>query len=110
MVDEALLKQLGYSNISDSLKNKLNSVIENTKDFEHIGSKHIVSLNDTLKPHLSYVALSNSHDYFKIKNEAQTEAIKEEVDEIIHKWAAKHKVELQKVAGKETYYILGFQK
>ena len=106
--NEGLLTQLGYP-VNDSTEEKLERVIENTKDFEHIGARHIISLNDTLKTHLSYIGMSNSHDYFKIKNEAQTQEIKDEVDQIIQKWSQKYKVQLEKVDGKDTYYILGYR-
>ena len=106
--NEGLLTQLGYP-VNDSMEEKLDRVIENTRDFDHIGARHIISLNDSLKTHLSYVGLSNSHDYFKIKNEAQNQEIRNEVEKIIEKWSKKYKVELEKVEGKNTYYIIGYK-
>ncbi len=105
VLDETLLVQLGYQP-SDNAKAQLRRVIENTKGFDHIG-KHLLALNDNLKPYDSYVTLSSSYDYFKIKNEGKTPEEIEEVNKIINKWAEKYKVKLQKVEGKETYYIIG---
>ncbi len=105
VLDETLLVQFGYQ-VSENSKAQLKKVIENTKGFDHIG-KHILALNDNLKPYNSYVTLSSTKDYFKIKNEGKTEEEVEAVNEIIQKWANKYKVKLQKVENKETYYILG---
>ncbi len=105
VADETLLVQFGYQ-ISDNSMAQLKRVIENTKGFEHIG-KHILALNDNLKPYDSYVTLSSTKDYFKIKNEGKNEEEIAKINEIIQKWAEKYKVKLQKVDGKETYYILG---
>ncbi len=105
VLDETLLVQFGYQ-VSDNSKAQIRRIIENTKGFEHIG-KHILALNDNLKPYDSYVTLSSTKDYFKIKNEGKNPEEIEEVNKIIQKWADKYKVKLQKVEGKETYYILG---
>ncbi len=105
VLDETLLVQFGYQ-VSDNSKAQIRRIIENTKGFEHIG-KHILALNDNLKPYDSYVTLSSTKDYFKIKNEGKNPEEIEEVNRIIQKWADKYKVKLQKVEGKETYYILG---
>jgi c-di-AMP phosphodiesterase-like protein len=103
--NEALLTQLGYS-VNEATLAQMDRIVKNTKGFEHL-QKHIISLNDALKPHKAYIALSNSHDFFKIKNEAKSAEIVKEVDEMIHKWAEKYKVKLKKVDKKETYYIVG---
>ncbi len=101
---EAMLTQLGYS-INDSVKKQMESIINSTKDFIDI-QKHIIQLNDALKPYQAYVAMSNSKEYLKIKNESPADSLKK-VDEMINEWAKKYKIKLQKVDGKETYYILG---
>jgi hypothetical protein len=106
---DAILKQLDYSNITDSLLNQLSKVIENTKGFEYV-EKHLIGLHDKLKSHLSYVALSSSKDLFKIKNEAKGEEMVKEVNEIIKNWSQKYKIAIQKVDGKNTYYVLGYEK
>lgn len=108
MTNDALLTQLGYS-VTESSLAQVARVIDNTDGFEHI-SKHLITLHDHLQPHLSFVALSSTKDYFKIKNEAKEPHIVEEVNEIVQKWADKFKVKIEKVSGKETYYVLGFEK
>ena len=99
--DDALLTQLGYQP-NEALKKKLESVIKNTKGFENI-KPHLLALHDNIKIYDGLVALSSSHDFFKIKNENYSKV----ADEYIHKWANKYKVSLQKIEGKNTYYILG---
>ena len=101
---EAMLTQLGYT-INESVKSQMENIIKNTKNFLDI-QKHIVQLNDALKPFQAYVAMSNSNNYLKIKNESSNESLKE-VDDMINKWANKYKIDLKKVKGKETYYIIG---
>ncbi len=101
---EAMLTQLGYT-INESVKKQMENIINNTKNFMDI-QKHIVQLNDALKPFQAYIAMSNSNNYLKIKNESPKESL-QKVDEMIHEWAKKYKIDLQKVEGKETYYILG---
>ena len=78
-------------------------------DFETSELDRIVGLNDKLKIYGAHVAMSNSNPYFKIKNEATNEERKTAVEDIISAWSEKFKLKLQKVAGKETYYILGRQ-
>ncbi len=103
---DGLLKQLGYS-VNIGTIGQLEKIINNTKGFSHI-KKHILPLNDELKIHQSYIAMSNTVDMLKIKSEATNHEIKKEVRTIINKWATKYKVDLEKVANKETYYIKGF--
>ena len=105
--DEAVLTKLGYIP-SDTLKAQLQKIVENTKGYEKI-IKHILDLHDALAVDKSYVAMSNSHDYFKIKIEAQTDEMKEDALEKLERFKEKYKVKLQKVENKDTYYILGFE-
>jgi len=102
---EALLTQLGYS-INESVLAQMQRIIKNTKGFDVI-EKHIVQLNDALKPFRAYIAMSNSNDYLKIKNESD-ENSRDKVNEMIKEWAKKYKIEIKKVEGKETYYIIGY--
>jgi c-di-AMP phosphodiesterase-like protein len=102
---DAILKQLGYSVTPNALE-QVQRVMDNTKDFDYV-EKHMIALNDALKPKLSFVAISSSHDYFKIKNEAESEEMVKIVNEMIENWSKKYKIELEKVPNKETYYILG---
>jgi len=106
LANDGLLTQLGYS-ITNGTMEQLKKIINNTDGFAHI-ERHILPLNDELKIHQSYIAMSNTVDMLKIKNEAQSPEIKEEVDGIIYKWANKYKVDLEKVVNKPTYYIKGF--
>jgi hypothetical protein len=99
--DEALLKQLGYVP-NESLYKKLKSVIDKTQGYTDI-KQHLLALHDNLKGYNAFVALSSTKDYFKVKNEASVS----EADAYIHRWAEKYKVALEKVEGKETYYIIG---
>ncbi len=106
MRNDAILKQLGYT-VTNSAVTQVKKVIKNTQNFDHV-EKHLIALHDQLQAHLSYVALSSSRDYFKIKNDATGKEMVDEVNEIIKKWSAKYKIELEKVDGKDTYYVLGY--
>lgn len=105
---EALLRQFGYQINTQSLL-QINNAIENTSGFENF-SKHLLSLKDTIAHYDGFIALSNSHSYFKVKCEESNskENIKEFTDALFH-WAQKYKVLLQQVDTKPTYYILGLQ-
>ncbi len=104
---EAFITLLGHS-INKGTKDKVNRIIANTKGFEQI-KKHIVHLNDTLRAHKSYVTLSNSYDYFKIKTKASSPEIVKSTHQIIQNWAQKYKIEIKKSLNKNTYYIIGQQ-
>ena len=106
--NEGLLTQLGY-NVDNNTIKELELIEKNTPGFKNI-KKHIISLHDHLKPYASYVAMSNSHPYFKIKIDTNNENFINEAKEIINKWADKYNIELKKVKNKETYYILGIKK
>ena len=104
---EALITLLGHST-NKGTKDKVEKVVANTKGFEQI-KKHIVHLNDALKAHKSYITLSNTYDYFKIKTKASSPEIVKNTHHIIHQWAQKYKIEIKKVLNKDTYYIIGQQ-
>ncbi len=108
MQREAMLNQLGYVP-NDALLNQMGRIIENTPEFSKI-EKHIVDLHHALKVDLGYVAMSNSNDRLKIKVETDSQAMIDEAVEKIEHFSEKYKVALQKVEGKQTYYIMGFQK
>ncbi|WP_345974891.1 hypothetical protein [Sulfurimonas sp. HSL3-7] len=108
MNNEAMLKQLGYTP-NEALLNQLERIINNTNSFEKI-EKHIFDLNEHLKVDDSHVAMSNSEDYFKIKIEAPSPERTEEAMEKVQHFADKYKVALKQVEGKNTFYILGFNK
>ncbi len=106
MYRDAMLTQLGYAP-NEALVKQLKRIEENTKGYEKI-QKHIMDLHDHLRVDGSFVALSNSEDYFKIKVEAPSPEIAEEAHEKIKHFSDKYKVSLNKLPNKETYYILGF--
>ncbi|WP_169972879.1 type II secretion system protein [Campylobacter sp. RM16191] len=98
----ALLNQLNYEANEVTLA-QIKRVLNNSNGVE---PENIITLNDHLKPHRCFVAMSGSEDYFKIKNIATAEGIKAEVEQIIQNWANKHKFSLRKV-NDTTHYILG---
>ncbi len=102
---ENILIQLGYS-VNDATKNQLSSIIENTPGFEEF-AKHIFSLQDELKKFNATVAMSNSHNYLKLKCDSKDEEEIKAFEDIIKNWSNKYKIKLEKVEGKNTYYILG---
>ena len=105
---EAILIQLGFKETETTLK-ELDNIIKTTNEFYKI-SKHIIDLNEQLKHYSSFISMSSSYEYFKIKNMKESLDDIDEVNSIILKWANKYKVELKKVDNKETFYILGFKK
>ena len=103
---EALLTQLGYSSSEKSVE-QMKKIIDNTKGFENF-SKHILSLHDELAHIKGIVALSNSKDVFKIKgSDTTSKEIQEEFKELVINWSNKYKIEIEKVANKPTFYIIG---
>jgi len=108
MQRDAMLNQLGYKP-NEALLNQMGRIIENTKDYSKI-EKHIIDLNDHLKSDKSYVAMSNSEDYLKIKIETDIEDMINDAKEKIKHFSEKFKVQLREIDGKNTYYIIGFNK
>ena len=108
MTHNAVLNQLGLI-ANEALLVQLENIEKNTHGYEKI-IKHIMDLHEALKTCESYVALSNSNDFFKIKVGATSDVGKSEAQEKINHFCEKFKVEIQKIADKPTYYILGFAK
>ncbi|MFA6189663.1 MAG: hypothetical protein WC680_10350 [Sulfuricurvum sp.] len=108
MTHEAILNQLGLMS-NPALLGQLENIENKTHGYEKI-IKHILDLHEALKTSESYVALSNSSDYFKIKIDATSDVSKSEAREKIDHFCEKYKVDIQKVQDKPTYYILGFEK
>ncbi len=106
MVNEAILRQLDYTP-NEALEEQVSRIINNTHAFEKI-EKHLIELHKQLKVDGSYVAMSNSEDYFKIKIEAPSPELTEEAHEKIAHWSEKYKVLTARVDNKDTYYIKGF--
>ncbi|MBR8462670.1 type II secretion system protein [Campylobacter sp. faydin G-24] len=102
MDHNALLTQLGY-NVDKSTSEQIKRILNNT---DGLTAENVIALNDRLKPHLCFVAMSGSEDRFKIKNVASVAEIKKRVDEIIVEWAQKYKMNLKEI-NDTTYYILG---
>lgn len=103
---DAMLTQLGYTP-NGALLTQLERIEENTVGYEKI-QKHIMDLHDHLKVDGSYVALSNTNDYFKIKVESPSVEIAKKAHEKIQHFSDKFKVTINKLENKETYYIVGF--
>lgn len=108
MEHDAVLNQLGYTP-NEALMEQVGRIIANTPGYDRI-EKHMLELHKALQVDGSYIAMSNSEDYFKIKLEAPSPELNEEAREKVTHFGSKYKIELEKVAGKETYYILGFVK
>jgi len=106
MQQDAMLIQLGYAP-NEALIAQLEKIENNTTGYEKI-QKHIMDLHDHLKVDGSFVALSNSENYFKIKVEAISPELAEEAHEKIKHFSDKFKVTIKKLEKKETYYIIGF--
>ncbi len=102
---ENLLIQLGYP-VKEATLAQMERIAKNTKDFDKF-AKHIISLNDEVKRYGGIVAMSNSKDYLKVKTDSKDPEEIKAFEDIINAWAQKYKIKLQKVEGKNTYYILG---
>lgn len=105
MNEEGILVSLGYS-VNDSTIAQLRGILSKC-DFEDNELEKIILLNDKLEKFSAYIAMSNSNPYFKIKNEDKAEDVVKAVREAIFEWSEKYKLGLEKVEGKETYYIVG---
>jgi len=106
--NDAILKQLGYVP-NEALLSQLEGIKINTHAYEKI-EKHMLDLNDHLKVNNSHVAMSNSESYFKIKIGSLSDECKVEAYEKIDHFSDKFKVNVKRVEGKDTFYILGFKK
>ncbi len=108
MNNEAMLKQLGYAP-NEALLSQFDRIVNNTVSFDKI-QKHILDLHEHLKVDDSYITMSNSEDFFKIKIDAPSPERTEEAIEKVNHFADKYKVSLKQGEGKNTFYILGYQK
>jgi hypothetical protein len=105
LTPENLLIQLGYP-VKEATLAQMKRIIDNTPGFDKF-AKHILTLNDEVKRFAGVVAMSNSKDYLKVKTDSTIPEEIEAFNEYVQQWAEKYKVALQKVEGKNTYYILG---
>ncbi|ARQ99558.1 MULTISPECIES: type II secretion system protein [Campylobacter] len=101
---ELVLTGLGY-NVNDALVEQVKRVLS-ASDFDEKEIEHIINLHEKIKHSDGFVALSNSEDKFKIKCESTIPEIIDEFNEIVQSWASKYKIIIEKLAGKQTYYIL----
>ena len=108
MQQDAMLTQLGYAP-NEALVSQLKRIEENTSGYEKI-QKHIMDLHDHLRVDDSFVALSNSENYFKIKVEAKSPELALQAHDKVRHFSDKFKVKISKIEDKETYYIIGFNK
>ncbi len=99
ITDDALLVQLGYT-VTSGTREMLKNIIKNTRGYEELKSR-LLSLQKKLEPYGSFVGLSSSKNFFKIKNENNSK----EVYSLVESWSKKYKVNLVKVNGGQTYYI-----
>lgn len=104
---EVLVAQLDLGH-GDATLAQTKKVIENTINFDKF-AKHLISLNDKLKHMNSFIALSNSEDYLKIKcnSEVDAQEIIEEFHQEVNHFAQKYSLTLKKVDNKDVYYIIG---
>jgi hypothetical protein len=107
MQKDGMLVQLGYI-ANEGLVKQLAEIEKNTSGYEKI-QKHIMDLHDHLKVDGSYIALSNSKNYFKIKIDALSPALALEAHEKVKHFSDKFKVKVEKLDKKETYYIIGYE-
>lgn len=107
MQKEAILNQLGYAP-NEALLAQLERIEKNTQGYDKI-IKHILDLHEHLKVNGAYIALSNSEDFFKIKLESPSVEMLNEASEKIEHFSKKYKAKLQRVQGKATFYIVGFE-
>ena len=106
MINEAILRQLDYIP-NEALEEQMARIIQNTLSFDKV-EKHIMELHKQLKVDGSYIAMSNSEDYFKIKIDAPSVELTQEAHSKIKHWSEKYKVGTTRVDQKDTYYIKGF--
>lgn len=106
LTTEALLTQLGYATTEQTLR-QMNAIIENTKHFSEF-SQHIPSFNDALAVEKAFIAMSNSHNYLKIKcNEDSAADNLSAFKALVAHWGEKYKLDFKEVENKNTYYLIG---
>ena len=106
LTPQALITQLDY-HINPHTLEQIEKIIANTKNFDKL-SVHLLTLKDHIAHYFGFIAMSNSHDYLKIKcEEDESEANIQAFKEATEAWAKKYKVTLQQVDSKPTYYIIG---
>lgn len=105
MNKDGILVSLGYGE-NESTTAQLEGIL-NECDFTTTELEKVVLLNDNLKKFEAYVAMSNTNNYFKVKSESSDLETIKAIREKIFEWADRYKFSIEKVDGKETYYITG---
>jgi hypothetical protein len=105
LTPENLLIQLEYP-VKDATLAQLDRIVKNTKGFDKF-AKHIISLKDEIRKYSAVVALSNSKDYLKVKCDSIKPQEVEAFTDILTRWSDKYKVKIERIKGKNTYYIIG---
>jgi DNA polymerase III gamma/tau subunit len=106
LTPEAILAQLGYNQSEQTLA-QIKKVLDNTPNIEKF-LPHLPAFIDALAIEKGYIALSNSKDYLKIKCDEDSNAQNAQAfHDLVAHWAEKYKLQLQRVVGKNTYYIIG---
>lgn len=105
MNKDGILVSLGYGE-NESTVAQLEGIL-NECDLTDTELEKIVLLNDNVKKFEGFVAMSNSNNYFKVKTESSNLEMIKAVREKIYEWADRYKFDIEKVDGKETYYIVG---
>ncbi len=100
-----ILSHFGYS-ANDGLTRQVERILSQC-DLNDTDLSHLFSLHDKIDKFSGFVAISNSEDVFKIKCQATAPADIRNFNEIVIDWAQKYQLNIRKVAGKETYYLLG---
>lgn len=102
---ESLLKQLKLT-VNESTLSQMHEIMTHTKSYDHF-FKHLFAFNDALALVNGFIAPSSSHPYLKIKFHGGNQEREQRFHETVQHWGEKYKVDLEKVADKETYYIKG---
>ncbi len=99
-----LLSELGYS-ANEGLTKQVQAILSKC-DLNSAELSHLIALHDKIGKFNGFVALSNSDDVFKIKCQGAPSDVRN-FNEIVKEWAAKYQLKVEKVEGKDTYYLLG---
>lgn len=102
---ESVLVGLDY-NVNEAIV-KQGEVAIKAGNFNEPDLNHIINLHEKLKALGGFVALSNSQSVFKIKCESKDEEKLKEFNLDVVDFAKKYNFNIEKLNGKETYYILG---
>ncbi len=100
-----ILSGLGYS-ANEGLTRQVERILSNC-DLADAELSHLLALHAKIDKFSGFVAISNSEDVFKIKCQATAPSDIRNFNEIVKEWAEKYQLNVKKLDGKETYYLLG---